>query len=82
MKSLGDLVARWVPGRIVPLGTDGFGMSDTREALRRHFEVDAECIVIGALDGLRQEGKLSAQELAKAIKDLGVDPDKVPPPSI
>jgi pyruvate dehydrogenase E1 component len=82
MKSLGDLVARWVPGRIVPLGTDGFGMSDTREALRRHFEVDAECIVIGALDGLRQEGKVTAQELARASQDLGVDPEKVSPPSI
>jgi pyruvate dehydrogenase E1 component len=82
MKSLGDLVARWVPGRIVPLGTDGFGMSDTREALRRHFEVDAESIVIGALDGLRLEGKVSAAELAAAIRDLGVDPEKVSPPSI
>jgi pyruvate dehydrogenase E1 component len=82
MKALGDLVARWVPGRIVPLGTDGFGMSDTREALRRHFEVDAESIVIGALDGLRLEGKLSGAEVARAIAELGVDPDKVPAPSI
>ena len=82
MKTLGDLVARWVPGRIVPLGTDGFGMSDTREALRRHFEVDAESIAIGALDGLRLEGKLSNAELAAAIRELGVDPEKVPPLSI
>ncbi len=82
MKSLGDLVARWVPGRMVPLGTDGFGMSDTREALRRHFEVDAESIVIGALDALRLEGKLSGADVAKAIRDLGVDPEKVAPPSI
>jgi pyruvate dehydrogenase E1 component len=82
MKAMGDLVARWIPGRLVPLGTDGYGMSDTREALRRHFEVDAECIVIGALDGLRLDGKLSAQEVARAIAELGVDPDKVPAPSI
>ena len=82
MKSLGDLVARWLPGRIVPLGTDGYGMSDTREALRRHFEVDAECIVVGALDALRLEGKLTAADVAKAIRDLGVDPDKVAPASI
>jgi len=82
MKSLGDLVARWVPGRIVPLGTDGFGMSDTREALRRHFEVDAESIVIGALDGLRLEGKLTGADVARAIKDLGVDAEKVAPLSI
>ncbi len=82
MKSLGDLVARWLPGRIVPLGTDGFGMSDTREALRRHFEVDAESIVIGALDALRLEGKLTPADVARAIAELGVDPDKVPPTSI
>ncbi len=61
---------------------DGFGMSDTREALRRHFEVDAESICIGALDALRAEGKITAAELAKAIKELDVDPDKVPPASI
>jgi pyruvate dehydrogenase E1 component len=82
MKSLGDLIARWVPGRIVPLGTDGFGMSDSREALRRHFEVDAENIAIGALSGLQLDGKLAAAELAKAIADLGVDPEKVEPLSI
>jgi pyruvate dehydrogenase E1 component len=82
MKTLGDLIARWLPGRLVPLGTDGFGMSDTREQLRRHFEVDAESIVIGALDGLRQEGKLSGSEVARAIRDLGVNPDKIAPLSI
>jgi pyruvate dehydrogenase E1 component len=82
LKTLGDLIGRWVPGRIVPLGTDGFGMSDSREALRRHFEVDAENIVIGALEGLRLEGKFGASDLAKAIRDLGVDPDKVEPLSI
>jgi len=82
MKSLGDLVARWLPGRIVPLGTDGFGMSDTREALRRHFEVDAECIVIGALDALRLEGKLTPADVARGIAELGVDPEKVPATSI
>ena len=82
MKSLGDLLGRWIPGRLVPLGTDGFGMSDTREALRRHFEVDAESIVIGALDGLRLDGKLDAATVARAIRELGVDSDKVEPLSI
>ncbi len=72
-----DQVARWIPGRYVPLGTDGFGMSDTREALRRHFEVDAECIAIGALAALHAEGQFDAKALAKAITDLGVDPNKV-----
>jgi pyruvate dehydrogenase E1 component len=82
MKSMGDLVARFVPGRLVPLGTDGFGMSDTRVALRRHFEVDAECIAIAALDALRAEGKVTAADVSRAIKELGVDADKVPPTSI
>jgi pyruvate dehydrogenase E1 component len=82
MKSMGDLIGRWLPGRLVPLGTDGFGMSDTREALRRHFEVDAECIAIGALDALRAEGKIDNATLARAIRELDVNPDKVPPLSI
>jgi pyruvate dehydrogenase E1 component len=82
MKSLGDLIGRWMPGRVVPLGTDGFGMSDSREALRRHFEVDAENIVIGALDALRLDGKFSATDMAKAIRELGVDPAKVEPATI
>jgi pyruvate dehydrogenase E1 component len=79
LKSQGDLIARWVPGRLVPLGTDGFGMSDSREALRRHFEVDMESIVIATLEALRQEGKASPGEVAKAIRDLGVDPEKHEP---
>jgi pyruvate dehydrogenase E1 component len=82
MKALQDQVSRWIPGQYVVLGTDGFGMSDTREALRRHFEVDAECIVIAALDALRVEGKLTAADVQKAIKDLGVDPDKIDPMSV
>jgi len=77
IKATADVVARFIPGRFVPLGTDGFGMSDTREALRRHFEVDAESVVLGALDALRLEGKLSAQELARAVGELGIDVNKV-----
>jgi len=79
MKTLQESIARWIPGRYVPLGTDGFGMSDSREALRRHFEVDAENIVIAALDALRQEGKLTGADVAKAIRDLGVDAGKLDP---
>ena len=52
-------------------------MSDTREALRRHFEVDAESIAIAALDALRLDGKLDAATVARAIAELGVDPDKL-----
>ena len=79
IKATADVVARFIPGRFVPLGTDGFGMSDTRQALRRHFEVDAENVVLGALHGLRLDGKISAAEVSAAIKKLGIDPEKLEP---
>lgn len=79
MKLVPEMIARFVPGRFIPLGTDGYGMSDTREALRRHFEVDAENIVIAALDGLRQEGLVDAASVERAITSLGVDGDKIDP---
>lgn len=79
MKLVPDQVSRWVPNGLFPLGTDGFGRSDSREALRRFFEVDAECIVIAVLHQLANEDKLKANEVKKAIKDLGVDPEKPNP---
>jgi pyruvate dehydrogenase E1 component len=82
MKLVPEMIARFVPGRFIPLGTDGYGMSDTREALRRHFEVDAENIVIAALDGLRQEGRVDATSVERAITTLGVDADKIDPMAV
>ncbi|MBX3184028.1 MAG: pyruvate dehydrogenase (acetyl-transferring), homodimeric type [Polyangiaceae bacterium] len=82
MKLVPDQIARWVPGRFVPLGTDGFGMSDTREALRRHFEIDAESIALAALDALRAEGRIPAESVAKAIEELGIDPGKIDPKTV
>jgi pyruvate dehydrogenase E1 component len=79
LKLLPEMVARWLPGRLVPLGTDGFGMSDTREALRRHFEVDAESIALAALDALRIEGRLPAAAVSSALGELGIDPEKIDP---
>jgi pyruvate dehydrogenase E1 component len=61
------------------LGTDGFGRSDTRARLRRFFEVDAECTVIATLYALAEKGKLKKQTVAKAIKELDVDPEKIFP---
>ena len=74
-----DRVARWIPRRFVPLGTDGFGMSDTREALRRHFEVDAEFVALSALHALRQDGKIEGGVVAEAMRQLGIDANKVDP---
>jgi pyruvate dehydrogenase E1 component len=79
MRLVPDQVAPWVPGGLMTLGTDGFGRSDTRARLRRFFEVDAESTVIATLYALAEKGLVKREVVAKAIKDLGVDPEKVQP---
>jgi pyruvate dehydrogenase E1 component len=79
MRLVPDQIAPWVPGGLMTLGTDGFGRSDTRARLRRFFEVDAESTVIATLYALAEKGLLDRTIVAKAIKDLGVDPEKVQP---
>ncbi len=79
IRTVPDQIAPWVPGGLFTLGTDGFGRSDTRARLRRFFEVDAESTVIGTLYALAEKGQLDREVVAKAIKDLGVDPEKVQP---
>jgi pyruvate dehydrogenase E1 component len=79
MKSLADSIARWVPGGLMPLGTDGFGRSENRASLRRFFEVDAECITVAALEQLSRRGEVPAEQVAKAIQELGIDPEKADP---
>ena len=71
MKTIPDLIRPWMKQRYVALGTDGYGRSDTREALRRFFEVDAESIAIAALHALSQDGMIPASDVAAAIRDLG-----------
>ena len=73
MKAVPDQVARWVPGHFTPLGTDGFGRSDTRESLRRHFEIDAEHVVVAVLQGLSATGDGKAEDVADAIARYGLD---------
>jgi pyruvate dehydrogenase E1 component len=79
MKIIPDQIAPWVPGGLDTLGTDGFGRSDTRENLRRFFEVDAECVVVATLYALAKRGEIDRKTVAQAIKDLNVDPEKVYP---
>ena len=79
MKMIPDLIRPWVSQRYVALGTDGYGRSDTREALRRFFEVDAESIALAALHALLQDGKATASEVGTAIRDLGLDAEKPDP---
>ena len=76
MKIVPDQIAPWVPGGLTTLGTDGFGRSDTRERLRRFFEVDAEMTVIATLSALARRGAVDRELVAKAIEDLNVDPEK------
>jgi pyruvate dehydrogenase E1 component len=79
VKAVAEQVDPWIAGGLFALGTDGMGRSETRSALRHHFEVDAECVTIAALYRLCQEGQLSDKVVAAAIKSLEVDPEKVNP---
>src|SRR5262249_53693734 len=79
VKSLPEMITRWVPGGVFPLGTDGFGRSENRAALRRFFEVDAQCIVLAALSQLSKLGQIKPEIIQQAIKDLEIDPEKANP---
>ncbi|GGJ84121.1 pyruvate dehydrogenase E1 component [Pilimelia anulata] len=73
MRAVPDLIARWVPGDYTSLGTDGFGKSDTRHALRRHFHVDAESIVVATLRQLALRGEVPAGVAAEAAQKYAID---------
>jgi pyruvate dehydrogenase E1 component len=79
MKALPEMITRWVPGGLYALGTDGFGRSDTREALRRFFEVDAECVALATLTQLARQGRLKWSVVKGALEKLNIDPDQPDP---
>jgi pyruvate dehydrogenase E1 component len=79
MAAVPDQIRQWIPGHYVTLGTDGFGRSDGRDALRRHFEVERRQIVVAALDALAADGKIDRATVAKAIERYEIDPDKPDP---
>jgi pyruvate dehydrogenase E1 component len=79
MKVVPDQIAPWLPGRMETLGTDGFGRSDNREYLRRHFEINAESIVTAALSRLARDGKFDVARAKAAFADLGVDTERIDP---
>ena len=79
LKAVADQVARWSPQPFVPLGTDGFGRSDTREALRRHFEVDAESIAVASLHSLALCEQYPSADVARAIAEHGIDTERGEP---
>ena len=82
MKALPDMVSRWLPPYYVSLGTDGFGRSDTREALRTLFEIDPPHIAAAALAELGRCGAMAPDKVAKAIATLDVDPAKLDPAAL
>ncbi len=75
MKSLPDALSPWLGSRLVSLGTDGFGRSDNREHLRRHFEIDAESIAAAALSKLAREGTIKPKVATQAFAELGLNPE-------
>jgi pyruvate dehydrogenase E1 component len=79
MKVLPDALSPWLPGRLVTLGTDGFGRSDNREHLRRHFEVSAEAIAGATLSRLARDGKIKPKAAQKALAELGLDTEAPDP---
>ena len=79
LKVLPDSLDRWAPRRIRSLGTDGFGRSEDRAALRDFFEVDARFVAVATLSELLKEGQVDAKLVAKAIKELGINPEKPNP---
>jgi pyruvate dehydrogenase E1 component len=82
MKVVPQMVAPWVDADFTALGTDGFGRSDTREALRAFFEIDGPSIAAAAMSALARSGDITPEAAEQAIADLGVDPEKVDPLSV
>jgi pyruvate dehydrogenase E1 component len=82
VKNVPDQIRQWVPGRYTVLGTDGFGRSDGRAALRGFFEVDRKAIVLAALKALADRGAFDPETVSQAIRQLGIDPDKPDPVTV
>jgi pyruvate dehydrogenase E1 component len=79
VKALPDSISQWLPGRLISLGTDGFGRSDNRAALRDFFEVDHRFISLATLVALARERKIKTEVVNQAMRDLEIDPDKANP---
>ena len=79
LKLTADQIAKWLPLPLASLGTDGYGLSDTRERLRNHFEVDDRYVVLAVLRMLQDRGEMQAEPVRAALQDLGIAPDKTAP---
>ncbi len=79
VRAIPESIAKWVPGELFTLGTDGFGRSDGRRHLREFFEVDERYIVLATLHQLQKEGKIKTETVKKAIKEMDINPQKANP---
>jgi len=82
LKALPDALAKWIDARVIALGTDGFGRSETRAALRDHFEVDARHIAFAALSGLARDEQIPVSVAVAAGETLGIDPERPNPVNV
>jgi pyruvate dehydrogenase E1 component len=82
MRTVPDQIRQWVPGRYHVLGTDGYGRSDSRAALRGFFEVDRRYVALAALKSLADEGMLDMATVVSAMQRFGLDPDKPNPVTV
>ncbi len=79
MRAVPDSISRWIESPFASLGTDGFGLSDTRESLRRFFEIDSAAIVSTSLAMLSRDKKVQSADVLNAMKELDIDPDQIDP---
>ena len=79
VKTIPDSLSKWISGPLISLGTDGFGRSESREALRDFFEVDSRYVTLAALHALAREGEIDQELVSEAMEDLKIDPDKTNP---
>ena len=79
VRSYAEQIRKWIPGQYDVLGTDGFGRSDTRAQLRKHFEVNAKYVTVAALMALANDGQFPAGKVQEAIEKYGINPEKPNP---
>jgi pyruvate dehydrogenase E1 component len=79
VRAVPEQIDPWIPGGLFTMGTDGFGRSETRANLRRHFEVDAQCIAVAALYRLAELGQYDRSKIAAIIEEFGINPEKIDP---
>jgi len=79
MKAVPDQIGRFAPQPFIPLGTDGYGRSDTRVNLRRHFEIDAESVTVAVMQGLAEQERIPRHAVSAALEQYRIDTESLDP---